>query len=370
MNVNFLAFEFSPVAEEIWKIKQSSAQGFHFWDTDGGVVSFFDVANHDAKIRPEVLSIYAAGKATNVIRVLAGLCRHFQISPFPSIALHTFLADPKRHADSATNATSAFIRSLQQGALAKIHLSYSEVAFANPEGKARRAIHVIEQQTQRDLLNFTPRLQWSTSDTEKIVTHLSSLTTAPWVVLAGTPPIGAELLYLQAINKLRTATISQKISLDASGSALQACLDNTDAHPNIICINSNEYYGIDRASWQKYRHPVFVHNQHGCWIISGNGGRLYEHWESVPFIDISMLQKHMDKKIGPTLGAGDAFHAGVIFAVDILKLSEINAAKFALAVASFAVRSGVGVSEINYRKIEEMWPVFFDIPETQRNPRT
>lgn len=367
MKCKLLILEFSPVAEEIWTIKCSSKQGYREWNPNTGLLSFYDVSSHDTKIRPEVSSVYAGGKGTNVARVLSGLCENYQTNLTNTVALTTFLPK-KNHVINTTQASSEFIKLLQTGSLHNIDLSYEEIDFENPAGKVRSAVHVIDEETHNDLINFTPRLQWSIKDTENIIQKINDLETTPWVVLAGTPPRGAEHLYSQIIGKLRERSAQQNISLDTSGTALKNCLENTAAHPQVITINKDEYFGVDKNSWGKFTNPILVHDKNGCWILTENGDQLFDRWEKVPYIDISKIQIKPDDKVGPTLGAGDAFHAGVLYGLQQLGLNEINSAKYGMAVASVAVRTGVGISEINYCEIEEIFPFFHKLEICHRHP--
>ena len=368
MKCKLLILEFSPVAEEIWKIKCSSKQGYREWNPNTGVLSFFDVSIHDTKIRPEVSCVYAGGKATNVARILAGLCENFQTNQHNNVALTTFLPEKKNRDINATLATSDFIRSLQAGSLHNVELSYEEIDFENPTGKVRRAVHAIDVETHNDLINFTPQLQWSIKDTVKVIDKINTLEATHWIVLAGTPPKGAEHLYSQVIEKLRERSAQQNISIDTSGTALKNCLKNPATHPQIISINKDEYFGIDKNSWGTFTNPVLVHDKCGCWVLTGNEDQLFDGWQTVPYIDISKLQTKLCVKVGPALGAGDAFHAGVLYGLQFLGFNEIDAAKYGLAVASVAVRSGVGISEINYRKIAEIFPFFDKLEICYRHP--
>ncbi len=83
-------FEFAPTADEIWQIPKHSKDGYTSYDLETGLISILDTA-HDAKPRPEIMAIYAGGKATNVARVLDKL---IEANDDTEIELITFLPPP------------------------------------------------------------------------------------------------------------------------------------------------------------------------------------------------------------------------------------------------------------------------------------
>ncbi|MGR9072890.1 MAG: hypothetical protein ACU833_07505 [Gammaproteobacteria bacterium] len=366
MKPRFLIFEFSPVAEEIWKIKCSPKQGYLDWNSEKGIVSFLDIAQHETKVRPEVSCVYAAGKAANVARVLSGINHYFQ-KPC-EVALKTLLPKRQPATGNPPPAVAEFIRLLQQESMQGVDLLYEEIEFENTDGKARRAIHIIDADTRQDLVNFTPRLHWSAGDMENAIGRIASPDDSDWTVIAGTPPVGCETFYQRIIPTMRKKSDRINISLDASGAALHGCLENTDSQPEIVTVNQEEYLSVGQEIWKRYCNKVFVHNRNGCWAFSGGGGRLFDAWDEVPYIDIGDLQKSYNGLIGPTLGAGDAFHAGVLYAYGVLKLDEVSAAAYGLAAATAAVRSGVGVSGLDYRELPTLFERISRLKPDRRKP--
>ena len=83
--------EFAPTADEIWRISQHNKDGYVGYDAGNGLVSILDTA-HDAKLRPEILTVYAGGKATNVARVMDKLMDHESKA---QVELVTFFPPPQ-----------------------------------------------------------------------------------------------------------------------------------------------------------------------------------------------------------------------------------------------------------------------------------
>lgn len=159
------------------------------------------------------------------------------------------------------------------------------------------------------------------------------------IVLAGTPPVGAANVYADLIS--RTRDMVDSVTLDTSGEALATCLRARDSHPDCIVVNRREYGGQLSADWARFRGEVAVHDASGCWYWQGGGSLLATDPSSIPYVDVRFLEGVLGPAKGPTLGAGDAFHAGYV-AARLVSLSDgVHAG---LAAAAIAVRSGLGVS--------------------------
>jgi len=341
-NIPFFCIrEYSPAAEEIWRIDLSPAEGYAAWDRGAGEVVFLDTQLHDSKLRPDVLAVYAGGKATNVARVLGELVSApaSRTAPRCEVRLETFLpaaaGNPVLEPTPGGGYVEQLLRDLK-GVRSTIRL----IEVREPLRKDRRAIQIVSAEGG-ELLNLTPRLSWSVREAAQALESTLRPCGARVAVLAGSPPLGAEDLYARVIRGLRARPTPLIISVDTSGAALASILADPAAHPDVICINAREYEAQVVAEWAGFGGTILVHDRDGCWCATGiaigtDNARVR--------VDVAALDDLFGPACGPTLGAGDAAHAGFLYGHLLLGLPLKESAVLSMAAAAGVIRSPIGLT--------------------------
>ncbi len=326
--------EFAPAADEIWGLEHDPHAGYAARDPDAGTLTFHDIPRHDTKMRPLLRGLYAGGKATNVARVLDRLLDAAG-GPPPPVSLTTFLARSGPGYDDLTPG-AAFVRALQRQEMHRITLAYEPLPPRDGLVADRRCIHLVDERTGTDLLNFSPRLVWSDAEARHVLRTLRRHPPEGLVVLAGSVPLGVPGLYPDVIRTLRTVTPTTRIAADIDVPSLIRCLEAGLA-PDYVSMNRREFEQIDPSRWEGFRGILHVHDRSGA-----------RAWQAVPppgppaaRIDIAPLAAALGPATGPTLGAGDAAHAG--FLLGLTTGRDLAAAlRLGQAVAAATVRYATG----------------------------
>jgi len=318
--------EFAPTADEIWRISQHSRDGYAHYNAENGLVSILDTA-HEAKLRPEVLAIYAGGKATNVARVLDRLLPNE--SDAPQVELVTFLPPPDvslrelRFLNSISLRPSTpagiYVQCLQISNLRKVKPRFEIVDELEETGRmqtTRRCIEITLRETSASL-NFSPSIVWSQEAADAVMTRIAKVIQGSnLVVIAGAPPVWdiRPAVHLTPYNfyaKIIDVTDPDcLVSVDASGRYLHECLIAKKS-PRFIFINTHEFYEA-KESWKelggkKFPGTLLVHDKEGCWVWDGNlpdGQNPFSQTKHFPSLKVP--------RVYSTIGAGDAMHAGFL----------------------------------------------------------
>jgi fructose-1-phosphate kinase PfkB-like protein len=349
-------FEFAPAADEIWGLEPSPKTGYVRRDPVHGTITFLDIPRHDAKMRPRVKALYAGGKATNVARVFDRLLA-WPRDATPAlrddlrVTLATFLAESQRR-DDATPALApgaVFVQTLQRREMHRITLAYE--TFPPREGLLadRRCIHLFDEREQTDLLNFSPRLHWSDAEQAVVLEHLRRSPPAGLVVLAGSAPLGVETLYREIIATLRAAAPGVRIAVDIDVPSLHRCLSE-GAPPDLVSMNRNEYNAVEAALWTGFEGILHVHDHSGAYVWHGDGARLRAGDAGLFHTATTPLTTRFGPASGPTIGAGDAAHAGLLFGL-LAGLDLHAATRLGQAIAADAVRNAEGTRGLDPERI-------------------
>ena len=348
-------FEFAPAADEIWGLEPSPETGYVRRDPVLGTITFLDIPRHDTKMRPRVKALYAGGKATNVARVFDRLLerpRHLAPS-FEAdlrVALTTFLAEQRT--DDETNALTpgaVFVQTLQLRELRRVTLAYE--TFPPREGLIadRRCIHLFDEREQTDLLNFSPRLHWSEAEQAVVLERLRRNPPAGLVVLAGSAPLGVETLYREVIAALREHAPGVRIAVDVDVASLRRCLSD-GAPPDLVSMNRKEYNAVETRFWDGFEGILHVHDHSGAYVWKGEGAKLLSEAAQPLYIPTLPLTTRFGPATGPTIGAGDAAHAGLLFGL-LAGYDLDDAARLGQAVAADAVRNEAGTRGLDLTRI-------------------
>ncbi|GIV62570.1 MAG: hypothetical protein KatS3mg044_1436 [Rhodothermaceae bacterium] len=260
--------EFAPAADEIWGLEHDPHAGYAARDPDAGTLTFHDIPRHDTKMRPLLRGLYAGGKATNVARVLDRLLDAVDDSA-PTVSLTTFLARSGPGYDDLTPG-AAFVRALQRQEMRRITLAYEPLPPRDGLVADRRCIHLVDERTGTDLLNFSPRLVWSDAEARHVLRALRRHPPEGLVVLAGSVPLGVPGLYPDVIRTLRTVAPTTRIAADIDVPSLIRCLEAGLA-PDYVSMNRREFEQIDPSRWEGFRGILHVHDRSGAWV-----------WQAVP----------------------------------------------------------------------------------------
>ena len=349
-------FEFAPAADEIWGLEPSPETGYVRRDPVHGTITFLDIPRHDTKMRPRVKALYAGGKATNVARVFDRLLdRPRTVSPALRSDLHvrltTFLAESRTCDDETPALTpgAVFVQTLQRREMRRITLAYE--TFPPREGLIadRRCIHLFDERERTDLLNFSPRLQWSEAEQAVVLDHVRRSPPAGLVVLAGSAPLGVETLYREIIATLRDVAPDVRIAVDVDVPSLRRCLSE-GAPPDLVSMNRKEYNAVEASYWEHFEGILHVHDHSGAYVWHGDGSRLRSGEGDLLHIPTLPLTTHFGPATGPTIGAGDAAHAGLLFGL-LAGLDLHAAARLGQAVAADAVRNAEGTRGLDLARI-------------------
>ncbi|RMH77590.1 MAG: hypothetical protein D6683_08710 [Actinomyces sp.] len=218
----------------------------------------------------------------------------------------------------------------------RITLAYEPLPPRDGLVADRRCIHLVDERTGTDLLNFSPRLVWSDAEARHVLRTLRRQPPEGLVVLAGSVPLGVPGLYPDVLRTLRTVTPTTRIAADIDVPSLARCLEAGLA-PDYVSMNRREFEQIDPSRWEGFRGILHVHDRSGA-----------RAWQAVPppgppavRIDLTPLAATLGPATGPTLGAGDAAHAG--FLLGLTTGRDLAAAlRLGQAVAAATVRYATG----------------------------
>lgn len=318
-------FEFAPTADEIWRISQHNRDGYVSYDAGNGLVSILDTA-HDAKQRPEIITTYAGGKATNVARVLDRLLVD---ESDIHVELMTFLpptpAGPLQDLDFGdmplrpSTPAGIYVQCLQMLGLHKVKPRFQIIDELEETGKmqtTRRCIEITLGDSGASL-NFSPRIVWSQRAAEAVISRASQVARgADLVVMAGAPPVwdvseGAHLttcnFYARIIDALEPGC---QVSIDTRGQYLYDCLVG-QKKPRFILMNTEEFSELlgllTDLDQRAFSGTLIVHDEHGSWVWNNElpGGQ-------DPFPEATHFPSVPIRRIYSTIGAGDAMHAGFL----------------------------------------------------------
>src|ERR1700754_2057055 len=135
--------EFTPCADSIFHVRRDPDEGYEA--SDGRAVTI----KTGAKLRPQAISTYAGGKATNVARVLDRLLKDTE-----AVDIDLFVFRP----DSPEG---RYLHELQNGGLNRVR-----VLAVIIEGRARFCIDLTDPATSegnRVEFNISPRAVWADS---------------------------------------------------------------------------------------------------------------------------------------------------------------------------------------------------------------
>ncbi len=318
-------FEFAPTADEIWRISQHNRNGYASYNAENGLVSILGTA-HDAKQRPEIITTYAGGKATNVARVLDRLLVD---ESDVYVELITFLppppAGPLQDLDFGdmplrlSTPAGIYVQCLQMSALRKVKPRFQVVDELEETGKmqtTRRCIEITLGESGASL-NFSPRIVWSQKAAEAVLSRASEVArNADLVVMAGAPPVwdvseGAHLttgnFYARIIDALEPEC---HVSIDTRGQYLYHCLVG-QKKPRFILMNTEEFSELLELmadlDQRTFAGTLIVHNEYGSWVWDNELPSGQDPFpEALHFPSVSV------RRVYSTIGAGDAMHAGFL----------------------------------------------------------
>jgi fructose-1-phosphate kinase PfkB-like protein len=319
--------EFAPTADEIWLIPQHDRDGYSSYNMKDGLVSILDTA-HDAKPRPEIITTYAGGKATNVARVLDRLLTG---ADEPCVELVTFLPPPEATMQDLrfgtardiplvpSTAAGIYVQCLQMEALRSVKPRFEVVDELRERDRMQATRRCIEMTFEgaSGSLNFSPRIVWSQEAAQAVRDRAAQVTrNADLVVMAGSPPtweavagtcITPHSFYMEIVNALESGC---RVSIDSRGRYLHKCLA-AKRMPQFIFMNKEEFTE-SAESWEQLIREAFpgifmVHDEHGCWVWDSrlpDGADPFSEAQYFPSVSVS--------RVYSTIGAGDAMHAGFL----------------------------------------------------------
>jgi len=192
--------EFAPTADEIWRISLNSKDGYTCYDENTGLISLLDTA-HDAKPRPEIIAIYAGGKATNVARVMDRLLADNDNVQAEIVTFLPPAEEPLKNLGfgipdgvelKPSTAAGIYIQLLQVSNLRKVKPRFEVIDELRETGNmqtTRRCIEITLKERPASL-NFSPRIVWSEEAAESVIARVSdTLSGSDLVIIAGAPPV-------------------------------------------------------------------------------------------------------------------------------------------------------------------------------------
>ncbi|MEW6210634.1 MAG: PfkB family carbohydrate kinase [Acidobacteriota bacterium] len=328
--MKIIILEFAPCADTIYHIRQDADEGYITGDRNSLSI------RTGVKLRPQVVSYYAGGKATNVARVLDRLLTSEDIA----VELVVFRPDSPE---------GRYIHELQTGALDRVRVRPIIIS-----GRARFCIDLTDPRTDpqnRVEFNISPRAVWETGAIETALEFASALS-ADALIMAGNPPTTAsgqqsavsgqfELaveLYARVIESVRHRV--GVISIDTEKLSLARCLEST-SKPDAIKINAAEYASVDERLWNDFEGTLIVTDASGCLVRET---RIETRLEGAAV-----------ERLYSTVGAGDAVHAGFILARWGRGFDARRAARYGLAAAAAAVSSPEGTRDVNRQQVERLF---------------
>lgn len=364
-----IILEFAPTADEIWNLSQHNKDGYTSYDAENGLVSILDTA-HDAKPRPEIMAVYAGGKATNVARVMDRLVEKTDVQ----IELVTFLPPPQgllcelqpiRINDInilPSTPSGIYVQCLQVMNLKNVKPHFeviNELEEIDGMQVTRRCIEIIIKGAGTSL-NFSPRIVWSQKTAEAILSRLERvISNADMVIMAGAPPVWkspdgnsitphdfyAEILHLTGPEC--------EVSVDVRGYYLHKCLV-ADKPPRFIFMNKDEFLEASE-SWKElggrsFSGTIIAHDKDGCWIWDRKLPNADDLFGGSVFYPSPKVDK-----VYSTIGAGDAMHAGFlkewIFSQDnrerLTRSVIYSQAVSAVSVSNEKATYGIDIAEVD-----------------------
>ena len=367
-------FEFAPTADEIWCIPRHDKDGYVRYDAATGLLSILDTA-HDTKLRPEIITNYAGGKATNVARMLDRLLVD---EDEPYVELITFLPPPPEGSlrelelgnsgDVSLRPSTAagiYIQCLQIAALRRVKPHFEVVDELEASGKMQTTRSCIEITLKEGSgsLNFSPRMVWSQKAADAVLSRVAEVARdADLLVMAGSPPTwetqpGAHLTPLSFYARVMDAISPDcHVSIDSRGRFLHDCF-TSQRSPRFAFMNMDEF-GDLAGSWEQLSERAFtgtllVHDKRGCWMWDAN---LPDRADS--FSEAKFYPSMDVPKVYSTIGAGDAMHAGflkewICSKADAPREERLKrAAVYSQIVAGFAVSNEKATHGIDAQEVE------------------
>jgi fructose-1-phosphate kinase PfkB-like protein len=318
-------FEFAPTADEIWRISQHNRDGYASYNAENGLVSILDTA-HDAKQRPEIITTYAGGKATNVARVLDRLLVD---ESDVYVELVTFLppppAGPLQDLDFGdtplrpSTPAGIYVQCLQMLGLRRVRPLFQVVDELEETGgmqTTRRCIEITLGESGASL-NFSPRIVWSQRAAEAVLSRASKVARdADLVVMAGAPPVwdvreDTHLTSRNFYSRIMDAfEPGCQVSIDTRGQYLYDCLVG-QKKPRFILMNTDEFSELlgllTDLDERTFSGTLIVHDEHGTWVWDNELPDGHD-----PFPEAAHFPSVPVRRIYSTIGAGDAMHAGFL----------------------------------------------------------
>ncbi len=318
--------ELTPCADSIFHVRRDRDEGYI--SSDGREVTI----KAGAKLRPQLISTYAGGKATNVARVMDRLLRGADAA---DIELIVFRPD---------SAEGRYLHDLQTSALDRVRVRPVII-----EGRARFCIDLTDPTTSEENrveLNISPRALWAASAREAALRLVAQLSTDV-LLMAGNPPViestGAMAvdLYAQVIAEVRGR--AGVISLDTEKAALANCLGGA-ARPDLIKINEAEYGSVDAALWDDFEGTLIVTDARGCRV-----------WQDRSRDEAVRIDGVQSRARYSTIGAGDAMHAGFAIARWVRGFDLARAVRYGQAAAAASVNSPDGTRGVTAALVERFF---------------
>lgn len=314
--------EFTPCADTIFHVRRDADEGYVA--SDGHAITI----KAGAKLRPQTISTYAGGKATNVARVLDKL-----LTPADAVEVELVVF----RADSPEG---RYLHELQTGALSRVRVRPVMV-----ESRARFCIDLTDPATtdeDRVEFNISPRALWADRAVSTALEFVSQIE-SDVLLLAGNPPViessgrTAVALYAWVISAVRPRV--GLISLDAERAALANCL--LGARPDVVKINEAEYGSVDPSLWDGFGGTLVVTDARGC--------RVWQDRARDAAVSVKGAQTRARYS---TIGAGDAVHAGFTLARWVRGLDLVQAARYGQAAAAASVHSPEGTRGITATAVD------------------
>jgi fructose-1-phosphate kinase PfkB-like protein len=315
--------EFTPCADTIFHVRRHVDEGYVA--SDGHTITI----KAGAKLRPQTISTYAGGKATNVARVLDHLLTDADVG---EIELIVFRADSPE---------GRYLHDLQTSALHRVRVRPVMV-----ESRARFCIDLTDPATtdeNRVEFNISPRALWAESALS-VALEFAARIDSDVLLLAGNPPVidrsGAMAadLYAQVIAAVRSRV--GLISLDTEKDALANCL-MAAARPDVIKINEAEYGSVDSRLWHDFNGLLAVTDARGCRV-----------WQDRSHDAAVRVEGVQTRARYSTIGAGDAMHAGFTLARWLRGLDLVQAVRYGQATAAASVNSIEGTRGVTAAAVE------------------